>query len=266
MKIYRVARWEEIYENNRSRTVKDLRWVSVPNNHDGEKYTELMERDDAAVLFTAWILIVEVASRCWPRGVLVRADGSPYDAHSLARKTRGRRDWFEKALPYFESNGWLLAEEGPSEAPREVAKPDCHHADSTLTPSHQPPDEGGEGNGGDRIGGEVEGSAPSPGELPGLDAGDASADAVMIFPTVGRIHSWALKRAFLEKLEAAYPGLDVMGECRKALGKFETGAVPKKTAGGMSRFLWNWMDRSQNDRRGPGGQKPQRTTKYAGAF
>src|SRR5690554_808277 len=100
-RIYRIARWNDLYENNKSRLIKNLRAVQIPNSHDGERYAYLMLQDNAPVLFTAWILLLQVASRCHPRGTLVRDNGQPHDARSLAIKTRGKVEWFEAALDYF---------------------------------------------------------------------------------------------------------------------------------------------------------------------
>lgn len=110
MTIYHIARWNEIYENNRSRTVKDLDWVPIPNKHDGEQYSRLMRRKDAAQIFAAWILILEVASRCHPRGTLLRSGGTPHDPESLSIKTRAPEAWFEMALPVLAEIGWLDVE------------------------------------------------------------------------------------------------------------------------------------------------------------
>jgi hypothetical protein len=108
MKAYRIKDWDEIYENNRSRTVKECRWVAIPNRHDGEGFKRVMRHDRASDIFTAFVLILQVASRCQPRGSLVR-DGRPHDADSLALKTSGRREWFEIALEVLSAPdiGWI---------------------------------------------------------------------------------------------------------------------------------------------------------------
>lgn len=106
--LYTISRWNEIYENNRSRILKDLKWVAVPNGHDGENYCRIMAGKDGAVIFSAWILILQVASRCTPRGVLVRANGEPHNPESLSIKTRAPAVWFTKALPVLVSLGWLF--------------------------------------------------------------------------------------------------------------------------------------------------------------
>ena len=136
MKTYHVAGWDLHYENNRSRKVKDLTWVPIPNKHDGERYSLLMTEKRAAEIFAAWILILQVASRCHRRGTLVRGDGRPHDAASLAVKTRAPKAWFEVSLIYLEKIGWLTSEvseqtELPLVAHNDVTtvSPDCQSGD-----------------------------------------------------------------------------------------------------------------------------------------
>jgi hypothetical protein len=107
MTIYCVTNWNDIYENNRSRILKDLKWVPIPNGHDGEAYSRLMLRKDAAVIFSAWILILQVASRCEPRGELIKAGGEPHDAASLSIRTRAPKAWFERAIPVLVEMRWV---------------------------------------------------------------------------------------------------------------------------------------------------------------
>jgi len=107
--LYSVANWNERYENNRSRILKELRWVCVPNSHEGEAYNRIMARRDAAVIFAAWVLILQIASKCAPRGVLVKSNGEPHDFDSLALKTRAPAKWFAKAVPFLVEIGWLCS-------------------------------------------------------------------------------------------------------------------------------------------------------------
>jgi hypothetical protein len=96
-----------------------LNWVPIPTRHDSERYSEIMERDDSSEIFSAWILCLQVGARSKPRGSLVRSDGTPHTPSSLSVKTRGRKKWFEKALPFLTQVGWL----------------ECVTTDSELTPS-----------------------------------------------------------------------------------------------------------------------------------
>lgn len=130
MKAYRIKNWEKHFENNRSRTVSKLSWVPVPNSHDGEGFAVVMSHKDAAEIFSAWILILQVASRCQSRGILVREGGKPHDSASLSLRTRAQVKWFEKAIPVLVEIGWI-----------EEFAVECHDSDSAVTPACQPSDE-----------------------------------------------------------------------------------------------------------------------------
>jgi hypothetical protein len=112
MKLFSINRWGELFENNRSRSVKDLDWVSIPNRHDGENYTKIVSDAAGAEIFSGWNLIIQVASKCKPRGVLVKDSGKPHDSVSLSMKTRAPKAWFDKAFSFLSKNtDWLLVKE-----------------------------------------------------------------------------------------------------------------------------------------------------------
>lgn len=73
--ILRVRDWETKYENNRTRELKRMDWVPVPNRMDGLGYTQLVRHPNGAAHLGCWLAIVEIASRCDIRGTLVR-DGA----------------------------------------------------------------------------------------------------------------------------------------------------------------------------------------------
>jgi len=106
--------------------VEKLAWVAIPNRHDGENYSALITSKDGAEIFAAWVLIIQVASKCQPRGSLLRGDKTPHDSSSLSLKTRAPKSWFEKCLCYLETKtDWLEIEdiaEGIQPPVRQVTK------------------------------------------------------------------------------------------------------------------------------------------------
>ena len=112
MTLYRIKNWNSLFENNRSRTVADLAWVAIPNRHDGENYSMIITSKHGAEIFAAWVLMVQVASRCHPRGSLLRDSGKPHNPDSLSIKTRAPAIWFERAISFLlEHTDWLEIEE-----------------------------------------------------------------------------------------------------------------------------------------------------------
>lgn len=124
---YRIRNWTQHFENNRTRELKELRFVILPNKHDGDGYTELLDHKNGASHYGAWVSIVQVASKCDPRGTLLRDGAKPHDSTSLSRLTRLPKAVFDEAIPRLVSIGWLEAvdEDGNTETQS------CH-IDSTI--------------------------------------------------------------------------------------------------------------------------------------
>lgn len=90
---------------------------------------------------------------------------------------------------------------------------------------------------------------------------------VMVFLTVGRNgeKEWFLTESKFDEWVATFPGVDVLAECRKASQWLRDNPTKRKTARGMTRFLFSWLERNQN--RGPttsghpsGNGKPHKET------
>lgn len=82
----------------------------------------------------------------------------------------------------------------------------------------------------------------------------ANATGVLSFSVIGVGPStWVLTEAQVTKWQSAYPSLDIVQECRKALAWLDAKPTRRKTHGGMPVFLVNWFNRSVE--RG-GGQRP----------
>lgn len=141
MRIYIVTNWQEIYENSQSKRVGDLRWVPIPNRHDGETFSELMAHPNGVEIYGAWVLILQVASKCPTRGRLVKDNGVPHSARSLSVKTRAPERVFDLAFDYLTQNtDWLDFEELTETVPstlgaRSEQTPSTLGADSEQTPS-----------------------------------------------------------------------------------------------------------------------------------
>lgn len=120
MKLYRIAKWREVYETHETRKLVRLNWIPVPNKHDGLGFRSIAAEKDGAALFGAWNLIVQVASRAdrEHRGTLIR-DETPLSASSLSTMTGFPAKVFERALAFFSqpSIGWLLAEQWQTDLP-----------------------------------------------------------------------------------------------------------------------------------------------------
>jgi hypothetical protein len=71
-----------------------------------------------------------------------------------------------------------------------------------------------------------------------------SSPVLLTFPTIGSgTKTWDLTEVQVTDWSKAFPGLDILGECRKALAWVQAKQQPK-TAKGMPLFLVNWFNRS----------------------
>lgn len=104
---FRIRNWNELYENNRTRDLKRLDWVPIPNRMDGDGYTELLDHPNGAAHLGAWIALVQIASKCQTRGTLSREGGAGHDPKTLSRISRIPAAIFEEAIPRFVEIGWL---------------------------------------------------------------------------------------------------------------------------------------------------------------
>lgn len=107
--MLRVTDWDRLYETHQTRRLKHLQWVPVPNRMDGDGYVELTDHQDGMAHLGCWLAILEIASRCSPRGVLARGPRAidAHDARSIARIARATVQMMESAIARLVEIGWL---------------------------------------------------------------------------------------------------------------------------------------------------------------
>jgi hypothetical protein len=113
-RLLRVRDWSANHENNRSRELKRMLWVSVPNDLSADSYVELVSHEDGAAHLGVWIALLMVASRAKPRGSLVWGNGQPHTPESLARLTRLPQSVVSTAIERLLAIGLLESGEGKS--------------------------------------------------------------------------------------------------------------------------------------------------------
>jgi hypothetical protein len=133
--MYRIADWNVHFEINRSRETKAMKWVAIPNKLDGDGYTELIcDHDHGAAHYGVWCALVLVASKCSPRGTLIRESGKPHDIKSLARITRMPAALIAEAIDRLTGSiGWLECVPDPVPSQDVASKP----ADTLQKPAPQ---------------------------------------------------------------------------------------------------------------------------------
>lgn len=124
MKALRVTNWAVHYETAESRRLVRLAWVPTPNGHDSLGYIDLMDHPNGLTHFGVWNLLLQVASKCPERGLLIGGSGPTrrvYDARSIAVLCRVPENAVAEALPRLLAIGWLeeidydVTQQSPSE-------------------------------------------------------------------------------------------------------------------------------------------------------
>lgn len=114
--MWRIKDWDALYENSRSRELKVLSYVPVPNKQDGEGFLELIEdHQNGPAHLGAWLAILQIASKCtrstearpYRDGTLRRRDGTALDCRSLARKSHLPAELLDEVMPRLVSIGWI---------------------------------------------------------------------------------------------------------------------------------------------------------------
>jgi hypothetical protein len=230
MKVYRVKDWHTHFENSETRKLKSLKWVPVPNKQDGATYRALWDLPEAPEVFAAWILLLEVASKCPERGLLAK-DGEAIDAAKLALYTGCPEEVYLHAIPALTSIGWLEVVEVDGASPGIL--PEAPETSGLK---------GKEGKGKEQKGREAEPeTAPAPAPpfaIPELLTGLAlyAADRKLCMELPQLLPAWT----------QAYPGVDLKAEIAKAHAWEMTN--PKKRKVNRARFLGNWLARAQDAR------------------
>lgn len=105
--MYRIKDWDRYFESHKTRILKRLDWLAIPNKMDGDGYTELVDHPDGAAHYGVWVALLLVASKSEPRGTLARSGGVPHDIGSISRVTRLPIGSITPALRRLVSIGWL---------------------------------------------------------------------------------------------------------------------------------------------------------------
>jgi len=125
---WRIRDWDRHFENHKTRILRRVLWVAIPNKLDGDGFTFLMDHADGAAHYGAWLALVLIASKCDPRGWLVRDElragdfrrtppegGAtlkyvakiPHSIDDLARLSRIAPNVLRAAIPRLMRIGWL---------------------------------------------------------------------------------------------------------------------------------------------------------------
>ena len=238
--VYRVVKWDDRYENNRTRGMKEMQWIPVKNSHDGDGYTFIMDLKDGPSIYGAWMVILQVASKCDPRGTLLRSNGTPHAPKSIGRLSRCPEAIIARAVEVLCSDdvAWLEVAEyqrlagGCGESAGKVPKTD---------------EEGNgiEGNG-------IEGKE---GNIVGGAAVPAPSPVVCVFPLARIGDEFSVTQEMIDEWQESFPGVNIASEIKVCLQWNRDNPKKRKTYSGIKKHISGWMARKQ-DKGGSNGIRP----------
>ena len=95
--IYRISRWDECFENFRTRKMKRLSWIPQKVSFEGDRIRALIHAGGASA-YGAFRVLCAVAAVCKPRGTLMTGMDTPHTPRTLADKTGLAAEDFERTL------------------------------------------------------------------------------------------------------------------------------------------------------------------------
>lgn len=232
MKALRITKWER-YEPSDSKKCKVMQWVAVPINHSGLSYLELVSHPDGIRTVGGWLLILQVAAQCPVRGLLVSDSGRILRAREIALKTRTTEADISNCITKLLEVGWI-----------EEVDTSGHHPDVIRTPSGLQ----------DRQDNTLQDRQHAPLAAAQDFPPDNSADLVGPHFVTREGPGWRLTQGQYESLSTGFPSADIDGELAKAAAWCAT-ATKRKTARGMPKFLFGWLNRNNPREVEPTGQR-----------
>lgn len=107
--VYRIKNWLHLFEGRSyTKARQTLNWLDLPLRLDTDWYLDIVTEDPSASCLGAFLALCIVAGRCDPRGTLLREDGMPHTAETLANKTRLSIECIKASLelPLVEAVPW----------------------------------------------------------------------------------------------------------------------------------------------------------------
>lgn len=102
---YRIRDWKKHFEVASSRKLKRLDWVALPVKLDGEGYTYLVDHQNGAAHYGAWVAMMGIAAKQKERGALPEGTGGL--SATLARISRIPLSVFNEVIPRLLELEWI---------------------------------------------------------------------------------------------------------------------------------------------------------------
>ena len=103
-----IVDWNENFEISESRRHNVNKWLPLPNKMDGLGFRRLVMEKDKHIIFSAWILLIQLASKMPVRGIL-ESDTGPLDYTDMEVMTGFPAKSFKTAVDFLKQPkiGWI---------------------------------------------------------------------------------------------------------------------------------------------------------------
>jgi hypothetical protein len=134
---YQIKHWNETFENNKSREIKEPKYVAWPVRRDSEGFQHLSRLPNFLQAFGLFALLVQLAARQSPRGVL-RDDRGDITPERIAKRYGVPVPEAQAAFDSLtdEDVGWIVPVGADAPAPSVDAP--APSVDAPAPPAHQP--------------------------------------------------------------------------------------------------------------------------------
>ena len=111
---YAIKRWSSRFENAQSRRTKDLNHSLTPHELNSTHLEHLMGQEGGVIALAVWHILIQLATRCPQRGLLVNEEG-PLTEAAIAKACHLPESQVSRALDLLTSDaiGWLDIVECP---------------------------------------------------------------------------------------------------------------------------------------------------------
>ena len=127
--MLRIRNWDKHFETHKTKILKRINWVPMPNAHDDLGYVQIVNHDNGAAHLGVWLVLVQIASRASERGYLTQS-GKDLGARDIAAISRLPEALIAEAIErLLHEVNWLeevssATHQAEEEGKRRVA-PDC---------------------------------------------------------------------------------------------------------------------------------------------
>ena len=133
MSVLFFESWRRHYERAQARRLVNLPWFCQSTDLSHPLFVQVAVHPSGLEIYGLFRILLAVAARCTPRGILAMRSGDPLDVVMLGQMTHVAQARIRKVLPLVESFGLIQRAESVAAAVERMASDDRTHSRSERT-------------------------------------------------------------------------------------------------------------------------------------